>query len=77
MAARETSDGRLQQFTQARHGISIAYCSLVVIVALLVLERVLPQFVSAGYQQVIPILNGLRTSSVWFYPALEFTLVLR
>ena len=57
-----------------RRGISIGYWSIILMAAILLFAQLLPQFLAAGYKEVIPMLGPARTLVEWAFPMLQFSL---
>lgn len=61
-------------FPLCRRGISIGYWSIISMAAILFFAQLLPQFLAAGYKDVIPFLSPSRTLLTWGFPMLQVLL---
>ncbi|MFN9345475.1 MAG: TlpA family protein disulfide reductase [Planctomycetota bacterium] len=61
-------------FPLCRRGISIGYWSIILMAAILFFAQLLPQFLAAGYKEVIPLLSTSQTLIKWGFPILQVSL---
>ncbi|MFN7731451.1 MAG: hypothetical protein ACK5OB_06090, partial [Pirellula sp.] len=59
-----------------RRGIVLSYFAILLMAGLLILVNVLPQFMAAGYKDVIPWMSLSSKAQTWAYPILQILLIL-